>query len=183
MINDGGEVAVNVNKVAKAAGVTVPSLYHFFGSREGLIEEAQAFRFEEGMRLVGVALNEQLALATTKAKYQSILRKYLESVTSDGQANFRAARNSVLVSAINNPRLAKRITQIQLDQVTRVEGYFRVGKSHGWIKRDVDIATIVTWVMTLLNGRILIDLDPKKRHNREWNKMFVDSVMRAIKLE
>jgi AcrR family transcriptional regulator len=35
-IDSGGEVAVRVNDLAAAAGVTVPTLYRYFGSRDDL---------------------------------------------------------------------------------------------------------------------------------------------------
>jgi AcrR family transcriptional regulator len=40
-----GVPGVRVQPIAAAAGVAVPSVYHFFGSKEGLIEAAQAERY------------------------------------------------------------------------------------------------------------------------------------------
>mgnify|MGYP002737989964 CR=1 FL=1 len=47
VITESGEQAIRTKSVASAAGVTEPTLFHYFGSREGLIEEAQAERFRE----------------------------------------------------------------------------------------------------------------------------------------
>ncbi|MSW21347.1 MAG: TetR family transcriptional regulator, partial [Actinobacteria bacterium] len=41
-IERGGEASVRVREVSDATGVSFASLYHFFGSREGLVEEALA---------------------------------------------------------------------------------------------------------------------------------------------
>jgi len=40
-IDRGGEEAIRVNDIAADAGVTVPTLYRHFDSREGLVEAAQ----------------------------------------------------------------------------------------------------------------------------------------------
>ena len=46
-IDKGGEAAVRVNDIAAEAGVTVPTLYRQFGSRDGLVAAAQTQRFRE----------------------------------------------------------------------------------------------------------------------------------------
>ena len=49
-IDTGGEASIRVKQIADEAGTSVTSIYHFFGSREGLIEAAQIARFEGGFR-------------------------------------------------------------------------------------------------------------------------------------
>jgi AcrR family transcriptional regulator len=49
-IDESGEPGIRVNQLAESAGVSIPTLYHHFGSREGLIEEAQAERFIRALR-------------------------------------------------------------------------------------------------------------------------------------
>ena len=46
-IDEGGEAAVRVNDLAAEAGVTIPTLYRHFGSRDGLVEAAQTYRFRK----------------------------------------------------------------------------------------------------------------------------------------
>ena len=46
-IDAGGEEAIRVNDIAAEAGVTVPTLYRHFGSRDGLVEAAQTYRFRK----------------------------------------------------------------------------------------------------------------------------------------
>lgn len=47
-IDRGGEASIRVKQIAEDAGTSVTSIYHFYGSREGLIEAAQIARFEGG---------------------------------------------------------------------------------------------------------------------------------------
>lgn len=180
-INLGGESQVNVNKVAKEAGVTVPSVYHFYGSREGLIEEAQAYRFEDGLRRVGVSLDEALARAHTKKKYRDTIRQWLGGVTASSNTEFRKIRTTVLASAVNNPDLAARIARIQEEHVARIASYLKYGIEQGWVDDDIDVQAIVVWTVTQLNGRLIIELDPKKKFAREWDELFRTSVLNALR--
>ena len=183
VIDKGGESALNVHKVAKEAGVTVPSLYHFFGSREGLVEEAQVARFEKGMQVVGMSLDEVLAGVTTERKYRETLRKWLQSLLGGPNASFRRTRTTVIASAVNNPSLAARITDIQAEHVKRISTYLNYGRSKGWVDDDLDIEAIALWATTQLNGRVVLELDAKKRYMREWDRLFVESVMHALRYD
>lgn len=183
-IDTGGEQSLNVHSVAKEAGVTVPSVYHFFGSREGLVEEAQAHRFEHGMRIVGLALDEALARATTKKKYQAVIKEWLGQISgATANSEFRRTRGTVLASAVTNKDLARRVTAIQELHVARVTGYLRSGVDRGWIDADLDIEAIVYWTISQLNGRIIVEIDPKKKFAKRWNSLFLESVFHALRFE
>ena len=183
VIDKGGESALNVHKVALEAGVTVPSLYHFFGSREGLVEEAQVARFEKGMQVVGLSLDETLAGITTARKYKETLRKWLHSLLGGPNSRFRRTRATVIASAVNNPSLAARIADIQEQHVRRISTYLNYGRSKGWVDDDLDIEAISLWTTTQLNGRVVLELDPKQRYIREWDKLFVESVMHTLRYD
>lgn len=180
-INAGGEQNLNVHAVAKEAGVTVPSVYHFFGSREGLVEEAQAFRFENGMNRVGVALDEALALANTRKKYEKAIKDWLSGIIADrSTGEFRKIRGTVLASAVTNKRLAQRVTAIQEIHVERITGYLQYGLARGWVDADIDIEAVVYWTICQLNGRLVIELDPKKKFADRWNALFLESIFNAL---
>ena len=183
-IDEGGETHLNVHAVAKEAGVTVPSVYHFFGSREGLVEEAQAFRFEHGMKVVALALDEALARATTKRKYQMVIKDWLAGISgAHANGEFRKIRGTVLASAATNKNLAKRVTSIQENHVKRIAGYLRYGIERGWIDSDLDIEAIIYWVISQLNGRLIVEIDPKKKFAKRWNELFLESVNHALRFD
>lgn len=182
-IDAGGEPAVNVHKVAKEAGVTVPSLYHFYGSRDGLVEEAQVHRFEAGIRRVGMNLDEGLARATTAKKYREAIKAFLVGLSAPPNLGFRKSRATVVASAVNNPSLARRIAEIQETEVRRIASFLTYGKERGWVDRDLDIEVIVLWTITQLNGKIVLELDPRKKYLKEWDKLFIDSVLHALRFD
>ncbi len=179
-IERGGEGAVNVHKIAKAAGVTVPSLYHHYGSRDGLVEEAQAYRYEEGMRTMAVRLQSIMNRAKTKTQFRDQIETYLKVILADENADFRRVRVSVLVSAYNNPRLVKRIVAANRTYVERLASYLTPAIQKGWIPKSVDIESLIFWTTTVLNGRVIIELDANKTFESGWNKIYVDSTMHAL---
>jgi TetR/AcrR family transcriptional regulator len=67
-----GFESVGVNEIAEKAGLAKPSLYHHFGSKEGLLEEIVA---TEGQKL--------LALSAGDAKYEHDIVKNLTNLFND----------------------------------------------------------------------------------------------------
>lgn len=181
-IDRGGESKLNVHRVAREAGVTVPSVYHFFGSRDGLVEEAQAQRFEHGLQVVGVTLEEALATATSREMFRDSIKTWLRGIT-DSNGEFRKIRTTVLASAVNNSDLAIRVTRIQEFHVARIARYLRRGIDKGWLDDDVEIEAIIYWTITQLNGRLVIELDPEKTYARRWDTLFLESVFRALRID
>ena len=49
VIDQGGVKALKVRDVSARAGVKEPSVYHYFGNRDGLVEAAQAKRYIRGL--------------------------------------------------------------------------------------------------------------------------------------
>ena len=183
VIDKDGESGVNVHQIAKTAGVSVPSIYHFFGNRDGLLEEAQAHRFEEGLRLVAQSLGEALAHTGTKKQYRDTLRKWLVSVTAGTNTGFRKTRATVVASAVHNPSLASRIAEIQERHVKQMASFLRYGTERGWVDSDIDVEAIVIWTTTQLNGKLVIELDPKKRYSKQWNELFISSILHAMRFD
>ena len=75
IIESDGEQAVKVREVASRAGVTEPSLYHFFGDRNGLIEEAQAERFRRNQMDVLSGFATAILECESREEFVELVRK------------------------------------------------------------------------------------------------------------
>ena len=181
-IEAGGEKAVRVREVAAAVGVTVPSLYHFFGSRDGLVHHAQARRFEAGLARMGLALAESLSAATSRDEFRDALRGYLEGILDRRNAPNRQARTSVITSAFHDPDLARLVVETQAAAVDRVAQMFAPAQAAGWIAPDVDVRSVILWAIVQINGFALLELDKDGRSDAGFQRLFVDSVMGAFGL-
>ena len=78
-IDKGGEGAVRVRDLTKSCNITAPSIYHFFGSREGLIDEAQAFRFSRGQRQLGEAFTSAVHTCKNKTQFVELAHRFWRS--------------------------------------------------------------------------------------------------------
>ena len=92
-IDKGGEGAVRIRDLTKSCDITAPSIYHFFGSREGLIDAAQAYRFSRGQLQLGDAFASAIHQCKNKTQFVELAHRFLATMFS---LDRRAVRNSRL---------------------------------------------------------------------------------------
>lgn len=113
-----GEAALQVDQVAEMVGVTKPSIYHFFGDRDGLIVAAQAERYRRSIVVGLVDLDLDTVLeCDSQAEYATLLHSVIMSTnTTDGVVR-RRLRAEVIGSAVARPALHASIAEVHRQTV------------------------------------------------------------------
>jgi AcrR family transcriptional regulator len=112
-IDEGGEAAVRVNDLATEAGVTVPTLYRHFGSRDGLVEAAQTYRFRKTQFVDGSVLAASLAKCKNQDELRKALRKELLTHFDTDRWELRQVRLNALGAGYARPELAASLALAQ----------------------------------------------------------------------
>jgi AcrR family transcriptional regulator len=172
-IEDGGEASLRVDRITEEVGVAKPTLYHFFGSREGLVSAALAERFR---RLIVVGLESVLEVVRNAESLEDFAEILPLSVRLSGDAEGaerRAARVAVLGSAVARPELAREIRQSLLLARDQFAEFFRVGKERGFIPADRDPDVLAMWWYAEITGRHMIDLVDDPYLNEQWEELTI----------
>lgn len=167
-IDQGGEASLRIDSIAEAAGITKPSIYHFFGDRDGLVAAAQAERYRRSV-LSGLedAIEATLAL-NSRGEFEKLLPVYVDIAMDPAGAMRRAGRIQVLGSAVSRPKLTEEVvdaTKRAMELTTRV---VEIPIERGWIDADVDSEGIALWWISLTLGRHLFDLVDDQRLHERW---------------
>jgi len=182
-IERGGEASVRVREVSDATGVSFASLYHFFGSREGLVEEALAEIYVRSIRDFNIDIAARIAASESADDlYRTIRELSLESYAPDRSA-FRFQRLSVLGGVAGRPNLAAKVAAAQDASNRALAGIMVEPQRRGWIHPDVDLVTFAAWIAGLTLGRALIELDPLGTNGAAWNEMSVAALISVGKGE
>ncbi len=175
-IDEKGEVGVRVDDVLKEVGVTPPTLYHHFGSREGLIVEAQAERFSRVMRTEFAIFIK----AVNDSKNEKDLREAIKGAFAmrDEPKRFivRFQRLNALGAAYARPELAKRIVEIHDSFALQAATALKPFQDKGILRQDVDLAMVVAWYNGAVIGKLLVEMAPSELAISEWGKIMADAV-------
>ncbi len=173
-----GEVGLRIRDIAAAAGVTEPSIYHFFGSREGLIVAAQAHRYVHGQITALREFEQAVYGCRTKKQFIEIVRQALTNVYSTpASVATRSTRINVLGSAQTRPELARQLGESQRLANKALAEPLRFARDKGWVRQDVDLTILAAWIIGQINGRVLMEIDPVEEDMKKWNEISIDAVL------
>ena len=171
IIEEHGEAGMRVRDVAMRTGVSYASLYHFFGSREGLVLAAQIERYERELRWVSEEFTRRVSACISPEEFSSALIKMLDQSFDLSRSSFRMTRVNVLGSCQGRPELTAVIAEAQRRADRAIATALERPQRMGWIPADLDLGMFATWYHGQLNGRVLVELDPEQSRGTEWDRI------------
>jgi AcrR family transcriptional regulator len=157
LIAERGEAGLKVDEVAERAEITKPSLYHFFGDREGLVVAAQAERFRRSLRFGQDAALQLAQACTSRADFEALIMGGLTQFADSAAVLRRRARIDVLGSAVSRPELMAEVNQVLTDAANDLGELVDIGKERGWVSSPFSSRSLAMWWYGTLLGRYLVE--------------------------
>ena len=181
-IDAGGEAAVRVKQIADDAGVAVTSLYHFFGSREGLVQAALVARFEAGYARGREELEDAARSASTPEEFSVEIERILRTTFAKKFTSSRQRRLTVAGAAMSRPELRAEINDVQRTWYAELLGSLRTAQERGLIRPIVPLETITTWHLITANGLVSVEGDDTGTDVKGWLDVYIDTMLRLLGL-
>ena len=160
IIEADGEHAVRVEEISSACGVSITSLYHHFGSREGLIEAAQAERFVRVATANLIAFEAELAAVSDGDDLRALIGRWVADIINTSMASARRARTEILASAFTRPNLRGRVVESQRHYNDVLVGVLESAQRRGVVNPDVPALDIAYCIHGVTFGRVISEVDP-----------------------
>ena len=175
-----GEAAVRVKELADEVGVAVTSLYHFYGSREGLIEAAQGCRYATSLRGIAGEWEAEFRGCRSQRQLRALFRRQVHQLGSPDHRGQRRAALDVVGSAHGRPQLSAAVAQAQRDAISTLAAALTVPQHKGWVRRDLDLEAFAAWYIGQLTNRALIELGTPIVDGDAWNRVVTDAVLSVV---
>lgn len=175
-INEKGEGGVRIDELLAEVQVTAPSLYHHFGSREGLMIEAQAERFAQSIQ-TGVAEFVTACLnATTADDIRAAVKQAVALRHDRARLEFRLQRLNALGAAYARPELAKKIVEAHESMVSETAEALRPLQMRGLIRSDINPEAVVAWYNGALMGGLLVEIEGSSLNPDDWDFVMLEAI-------
>lgn len=171
-----GENAIRVQEIESAVDVTAPSIYHFFGNREGLIAEAQAERLHRSFEEFHSTMVSALSTMTTREEVRAGLHALLTAVYAPGRVAARERRLYALGSAEGRPELAVRLGEVSRDYLRRAAALMVPLQEKGLIRADLDLEAFQFWLSGQILGRVFIELGLEPAPTPAWDAISEEAI-------
>lgn len=176
IIEASGEASVRVHDIEVAVGVTAPSIYHFFGSREGLVVAAQAERLLRSLDDFNDMSVVILSRVSNRAELREAVSEILALIYEPSRSVSRQQRIFALGSAEGRPDLAVAIGEAARSFLHRLAASFQTYKDKGWIRQDLDLEAFMQWLAGQILGRIYIEIGREPEAHPAWDAISQDAV-------
>ena len=168
----GDEGLIRIPEICEATGVNYGSVYHHFGSREGVIDAAYdsiySMLIEQDIASLRL-INES---ARTREEFIEAIRPVLKRFSSSqGHTAEQEMRVRILAAALTRAdlRVAISITQTRLaDELRRI---IEFGQEREFLRSDVSAHYIALCLRAIMFGRTVIYVSFPPIDDHEWEKM------------
>ncbi len=167
----GDESLIRIPEVCEATGINYGSVYHHFGSREGVIDAAYDMIFARLVEEDIALFREGVDQATTFEEFVSIMQPIVASVSlGTARRHRRATRVRIVAAASTRPRLRMLIGQTQARLSSEVRHTIERAQSRGWLREDLSAGALAVLFQIVIFGRSLDDVSIDPVDEGEWEK-------------
>ena len=175
-----GEASIRITKVLETAGAVNGSLYHHFGSREGLVQEAIAERFVGSVSQGLAQFAVEISAATTTEELFAVFRKELVRIGTPEVQLQRIRRMTTLAAALPRPQLLERITAAQASYFDAAGEVMGDLQRRELIDSEVDTRAFSAWFLGLSLSRLLSEIDPVCEPDGWWTELTYQSLVAIL---
>jgi|SRR5665213_1821416 len=177
------EMLIRIPEICEATGVNYGSVYHHFGSREGVIDAAYDMIFsrlvEEDLRVFR-QVNETVQ---SLDEYIAVMRPIVATLSSGPQRKARRAlRMRIVAAASTRPELQELIGATQARLTEDLRRLTEFAQEREWLRDDISARFLAVLFQILIFGRTLDDISNDPIEEDVWGSslslLFVELLKR-----
>ena len=159
LVDRHGETGLRISDLVDASDRSVGSIYHFFDSREGVIEAVRAYRFYPTWEEDIATFRAASAAASSLDEWLDTLGRVLLDFFNADRDDFVWRRVESIAAARTRPSLQMVLASLQRQQTEAFEEMLRELQGRGIVGPEVEVHAAAIFLQAFTLGRILSILD------------------------
>lgn len=157
-IEAGGEPSLRVNDIARDSEVSVATLYHYFGDREGLVVAARLKQFAGSTGIYYDEFSRAMNAAMTSEELAVVVRAFFGQATSQASRAIRFLRAEIVGSSRTRPQLATALREVQEELAAKLTAVFAGAQDRGLLRTSISARDMAEFALAIHLGSVLTDL-------------------------
>jgi len=179
----GDEMAIRIPEICDATGVNYGSVYHHFGSREGVIDSAYNMMFSRLVEEDLAVFREVNDTVDTFDEFVNVLQPIVATLSSGPKRRERRAlRIRIVAAAATRPRLKQLIGATQARLTEDLCELTTFAQKREWLRDDIAPEALAVLFQMLIFGRALDDVSNDPIDEAAWQSamgtLFLDLLRR-----
>ena len=175
-----GPAKFDIDFVLRKSKISKGSLYHHFGSKNGLLVAVETQQFIKFLDDQNTLLRGLVETRKSASEFLALMTRVMETSGLPENCELRKKRIRAIVVAQHDRDLSEFVKTEQIKGSLYLAETFQIAKDRGWIKPDVDVLAASYWFQGLFIGHIMLDITEIKELDKAWNSIAVDAVRSFI---
>lgn len=170
----------DVQRVMTRAKATNGSLYHHFGSKNGLIAAAEVQELVRHLSDDNKVFRGLIENAKSRKDLTKAITQVVDAVASSSRAGVRGWRLRAIALAMDSKSVAKIVRDAQIEESKYSAGSLSIAKERGLIDTTVDLEAVSYWMQGQFFGFVLLENGDLDRLREEWKKASIAGILAAL---
>ena len=166
-----GLAEIDLDSLLRKSKISKGSLYHHFGSKNGLLAAAEAQQFMKYFKREGETFRKLIEDCATKQKFVDLVAGVMKITRLESNLDFRKKRVRAIAMSFNEENLAQVLKNAQIEVTEYLAGSFQIAKDRGWVKPDTDLMGLSYWIQGVFIGHIMLDITEQTEHEDAWSQV------------
>ena len=166
-----GLAEIDIDSLLRKSKISKGSLYHHFGSKNGLLAAAEAQQFMKYLKREGETFRKLIEDCATKQKFIELVAAVMKITRLESNLDFRKKRVRAIAMSFNDENLAQVLKNAQIEITEYLAGSFQIAKDRGWVKPDTDLMALSYWIQGVFIGHVMLDITEQTEHEDAWSQV------------
>ena len=159
ILDSDGEASLRLADVSERSGVSIGSIYHHFGSRDGLIAAARERQFRDSLTYRGQTDADTYLASKTPAEFIARFDEMLRMSEAADVAAGRRRRFELIGAAARRPQDLPGVVALEAAYLDAGEQIGQVLHERGWLADGVEPRAFALFLHSVSMARVVRDLD------------------------
>ena len=171
-----GLAEIDIESLLRKSKISKGSLYHHFGSKNGLLAAAEAQQFMKYLKREGETFRKLIEDCKSKQKFIDLVAAVMKITRLEANVDFRKKRVRAIAMSFNDENLAQVLKNAQIEVTQYLAGSSQIAKDRGWVKPDTDLMALSYWIQGVFIGHIMLDITEQTEHEDAWGQVAFEAL-------
>jgi len=167
-IREGGEAAVRIQEISEKTGVSIGSIYHHFGDRDGLIRATHAHNYSVVIESDIPAVMNFMASVNSTTQLAESYDEMFQFVKKHFTSQSALERAAIIGTTVGRPAMQQELSRVQHQLNERITEVLCLAAQRGMLKTHLNPRAAAMVILGLMLGRAVAELDTEPVSDDEW---------------
>ena len=167
-LNKNGAANFDLDAVLRRSKTSKGSLYHHFGSKNGLIVAVEAEIIKSGLTSDNQVLRQMIEGCKSPQEFFNAIELVIRAGAGAPTREVRRQLIRSIAFAQHDKNLAETLRETSLRGTQYFAETLAIAQQKGWLKNNIELTALSFWLQGIFIGQIMIDITNTKTNDEKW---------------